>query len=45
MGWGYLKNWTNLNQTWHKSSFGEGDSSFSNEGDGPSPRGDNSERV
>jgi hypothetical protein len=33
MGWGHLKifsrnNWANFNQTWHKSSLGEGDSSF-----------------
>jgi hypothetical protein len=37
--------WANFNQTWHKSSLGEGNSSFSKEGDIPSPRGDNSKRV
>jgi hypothetical protein len=34
----------NFNQTWHKSSLGVGDLRLF-EGDTPSPRGDNSERV
>jgi hypothetical protein len=37
--------WANFNQTWHKSSLGEGFQVCSNEGDRLSPRGDNSERV
>jgi hypothetical protein len=28
LGWGHLKNWANFDQTWHKSSLGEGDSSL-----------------
>ena len=34
-----------FNQIWHKSSLGEGLQVCSNEGDCPSPRGDNSKRV
>ena len=35
---------TNFNQSWHKATFGEDDSSFfSNEGPRPFPRGDNYE--
>jgi hypothetical protein len=50
MGWCHLKIFstttgTVFNQTWHKSSFGVGDSSFLHEGDSPSPRRDNSKRV
>jgi hypothetical protein len=37
--------WANFNQTWHKSSLGEEIQVCSNEGDRPSPRGDNSETV
>jgi hypothetical protein len=37
--------WVNFNQTWHTSSLGKGDSSCTNEGVNPSPRGDNSKRV
>jgi hypothetical protein len=37
--------WANFNQTWHKSFLGEGIQVCSNEGDCPSPRGDNSKRV
>jgi hypothetical protein len=37
--------WANFNQTWHKSSLGEGILNCSNEGDCPSPRGDNHKRV
>jgi hypothetical protein len=33
--------WTNFNQTWHKSSLGEGIQVCSKEGDSPSSRGDN----
>ena len=37
-----LKNhWANFNQTWHKVSLSEGDSSLSNEGPCPFPRGGN----
>jgi hypothetical protein len=44
--WVLLQNhYTNFNQTWHKSSLGEGDSSVFKGRDGPSPRGDNSKRV
>jgi hypothetical protein len=35
--------WANFNQTWHKSSLGEEIQVSSNEGNYPSPRGDNSE--
>jgi hypothetical protein len=35
----------NFNQTWRRSSFGEEIQVYSNEGDKPSPRGDNSKRV
>jgi hypothetical protein len=39
--------WANFNQTWHKSSLGEGggDAKLFNEGDCPSQRGDNHKRV
>jgi hypothetical protein len=39
--------WANFNQTWHRSSFGEGFQVYLNEEDRFSPRGDtcNSERV
>ena len=33
--------WANFNQTWHKSSLGDEDLSFLNEGSRPFPRGDN----
>jgi hypothetical protein len=45
-GVGSFKNlqnhWAKFNQTWHKSSLGEGIQFCSNEGGCPSPRGDNS---
>jgi hypothetical protein len=37
--------WVNFNQTWHKSSLGEGIQVSSNEGDCPSSRGDNSKTM
>jgi hypothetical protein len=37
--------WATLNQTWYKSSLGEGIQVCSNEGDSPYPGGDDSERV
>ena len=37
------KQWVNFNQTWHKASLGEGDSSLFNEGPRPFPMGDNYE--
>ena len=37
--------WANFNQTWHKASLGEGNSSFSNEGPCPFSRGDNYEMA
>jgi hypothetical protein len=37
--------WANFNQTWHKSSLGEEIQVCTNEGDCPSPRGDNCETV
>jgi hypothetical protein len=37
--------WANFNQTWHKLSLSEGILNCSNEGDCPSPRGDNHKRV
>jgi hypothetical protein len=37
--------WANFNQTWHKSSLGEEIQVWTNEGDYPSPRGDNCETV
>ena len=44
--WLLLQNcWTNFNQTWHKSSLGEGIQVCSNEKDFPSPRGDNCGRI
>ena len=36
---------TNLNQTWHKASLGEGIQVCSNEGPRPFPKADNSEKV
>jgi hypothetical protein len=42
----FLQNhWANFNQTWHKSSWRERIQVSLKEGDSPSPRGDNSERV
>jgi hypothetical protein len=37
--------WNNFNQTWHKSSLGEGVQVYSNEEWRPSLRGDNSKKV
>ena len=39
------KHWANFNQTWHKASLGEVDSSFFNEWPIAFPRGDNYEIV
>jgi hypothetical protein len=38
----FQNSWTKFNQTWHKSSLGEGIPVCTNEGESPSPRGDNS---
>ena len=44
INWQLLQNyWANFNQTWHKVSQGEGDSSLFNEGPCPFPKGDNYE--
>ena len=41
-----MNHWANFNQTWHKASLGDGDSSFcSNKGSRPFPRGDNGENI
>jgi hypothetical protein len=37
--------WANFNQTWYRSSLVGRFQVCSNEGDNPSPRGDNSKRV
>ena len=37
--------WANFNQTWHKASLGEGDSSLLSKGPHPFPRRDNYEKV
>jgi hypothetical protein len=41
----FQNHWVNFNQTWHKSSLEERIQVSLKEGDSPSPRGDNSERV
>jgi hypothetical protein len=37
--------WANFNQSWHKSSVGKGIQNCTNEGQPPTPRGDNNKKV